>query len=228
MKNEKQFDNNLKNEKMKKILFSVIITAIAISTQAQSEKFTAAIKSNIAAIDTSFKNPSLLIAVANNFERIGLAEKNQWLPFYYAAYCQVMYAFMQQDPSGNDAIADRAEALINKADSLAPDNSEITSVKSMIATIRMIVNPQQRYMQYGTEANQLMEKAKQQDPTNPRPYYLQGQNLKNTPEQFGGGCKTAKPLLETAMQKYEAFKTQSDIHPNWGKQITEQLLSQCK
>jgi cytochrome c-type biogenesis protein CcmH/NrfG len=139
-----------------------------------------------------------------------------------------MYAFMQQDPSGNDAIADRAEALINKADSLAPDNSEITSVKSMIATVRMIVNPQQRYMQYGTEANQLMEKAKQQDPTNPRPYYLQGQNLKNTPEQFGGGCKTAKPLLETAMQKYEAFKTQSDIHPNWGKQITEQLLSQCK
>jgi hypothetical protein len=73
-----------------------------------------------------------------------------------------------------------------------------------------------------------MEKAKQQDPTNPRPFYLQGQNLKNTPEQFGGGCKTAKPLLETAMQKYEAFKSESDIHPNWGKQITEQLLSQCK
>ncbi len=213
---------------MKKILMSIMITAIAINLQAQSEKFTAAIKSNIAAIDTSFKNPSALIAVANNFERIGLAEKNQWLPFYYAAYCHVMYAFMQQDPSGNDAIADRAEVLISKADSLAPDNSEITSVKSMIATVRMIVNPPQRYMQYGTEANQLMEKAKQQDPSNPRPYYLQGQNLKNTPEQFGGGCKTAKPLLETAMQKYEAFKTQSDIHPNWGKQITEQLLSQCK
>ncbi len=206
----------------------IMITASAITLQAQSEKFTAAIKSNIAAIDTSFKNPSSLIAVANNFERIGLAEKNQWLPYYYAAYCHVMYAFMQQDPSGNDAIADRAEALISKADSLTSDNSEITSVKSMIATVRMIVNPQQRYMQYGTEANQLMGKAKQQDPTNPRPYYLQGQNLKNTPEQFGGGCKTAKPLLETAMQKYEAFKTQSDIHPNWGKQITEQLLSQCK
>ncbi len=169
---------------MKKILMSIIITAIAINLQAQSEKFTAAIKSNIAAIDTSFKNPSSLIAVANNFERIGLAEKNQWLPYYYAAYCHVMYAFMQQDASGNDAIADRAEALISKGDSLAPDNSEITSVKSMIATVRMLVNPPQRYMQYGTEANQLMEKAKKQDPNNPRPYYLQGQNLKNTPEQF--------------------------------------------
>ncbi len=213
---------------MKKILMTMIVTGIAIGLQAQSGKFTAAIKSNIAAIDTSFKNPSSLITVANNFERIGLAEKNQWLPFYYAAYCHVMYAFMQQDPSGNDAIADRAETLINKADSLAPDNSEISSVKSLIATARMIVNPQQRYMKYGMEANQLMEKAKQQDPTNPRPYYLQGQNLKNTPEQFGGGCKTAKPLLETAMQKYETFKTQSDLHPNWGKQITEQLLSQCK
>src|SRR5688500_17593842 len=154
---------------MKKILITMTITVIAVGLQAQSEKFTATIKSNIAAIDTSFKNPSSLITVANNFERIGLAEKNQWLPFYYAAYCHVMYAFMQQDPSGNDAIADRAEALINKADSLVPDNSEISSVKSMIATVRMIVNPQVRFMKYGTEANQLMEEAKQQDTTNHRP-----------------------------------------------------------
>ncbi len=62
---------------MKKILMLIMITASAITLQAQSEKFTAAIKSNIVAIDTSFKNPSSLIAVANNFERIGLAEKNQ-------------------------------------------------------------------------------------------------------------------------------------------------------
>ncbi len=42
---------------MKKILMLIMITASATTLQAQSEKFTAAIKSNIAAIDTRFKNP---------------------------------------------------------------------------------------------------------------------------------------------------------------------------
>lgn len=213
---------------MKSTILILLLGVTFSAATAQSDRYAASMKSNIAAIDTSFKNPLSLLSVANNFERIAGAEKNQWLPYYYAAYCQVMYAFMQTDPSGNDVIADKAEAWINKADSLAPANSEISSVKSLVATARMIVNPQQRYMQYGAQANELMEKAKKEDPNNPRPYYLQGQNLKNTPEQFGGGCATAKPLLETAMQKFNAFKPQSELHPNWGKYMTEQYITQCK
>lgn len=213
---------------MKSSILILFLSIAFFAASAQSDRYNTGMKANIAAIDTSFNHPLSLVSVANNFERIAIAEKTQWLPYYYAAYCQIMYAFMQTDPSGNDVIADKAEGWLNKADSLSPANSEISSVKSLIATARMIVNPQQRYMQYGTQANDLMEKAKKEDPNNPRPYYLQGQNLKNTPEQFGGGCAAAKPLLETALQKFNAFKPQSDLHPNWGKYMTEQYLSQCK
>ncbi len=213
---------------MKTTIVICLLSMAFFTGEAQGDRYVSSMKSNIAVIDSSFKNPLSLVSVANNFERIAGAEKKQWLPYYYAAYCQVMYAFMQPDPSGNDVIADKAEAWINKADSLSPANSEISSVKSLIATARMIVNPQQRYMQYGAQANDLMERSKKEDPNNPRPYYLQGQNLKNTPEQFGGGCAAAKPLLETALQKFNAFKPQSELHPNWGKYLTEQYLSQCK
>ena len=68
----------------------------------------------------------------------------------------------------------------------------------------------------------------QQDATNPRLYFLKGQGLKYTPEQFGGGCKTAKPQLQTALDKYAAFKPASDISPNWGKERTEVLIKDCK
>ncbi|MEJ7671851.1 MAG: hypothetical protein WKF59_03885 [Chitinophagaceae bacterium] len=54
--------------------------------------------------------------LANNFERIADAEKTQWLPYYYAAYCNVMNAFMEQDKTKVDAIADKAEELITKAE----------------------------------------------------------------------------------------------------------------
>jgi hypothetical protein len=98
----------------------------------------------------------------------------------------------------------------------------------MIATLRMLVNPQQRWQQYGAVIQTELEKAKSQDPSNPRPYYIQGNNLRNTPEQFGGGCSTAKPLLDQALQKYETFKPASAIAPNWGKERTQQLLAGCK
>jgi hypothetical protein len=35
--------------------------------------------------------------LANNFERIATAEKNQWLPYYYAAFCQVNLGFIEKD-----------------------------------------------------------------------------------------------------------------------------------
>jgi hypothetical protein len=93
-----------------------------------------------------------------------------------------------------DAIADKATELIAKADSLNPNNSEISCIKSMIASCHMMVDPMTRWQQYGMESSSNMQAAMTQDPTNPRPYFLKGQGLKYTPEQFGGGCTTAKKL----------------------------------
>ena len=73
-----------------------------------------------------------------------------------------------------------------------------------------------------------LQNAMQLDPANPRPYFLKGQGLKYTPEQFGGGCKTAMEQLQTAIDKYATFKPASEIAPDWGKQRTEKLLNECK
>jgi hypothetical protein len=213
---------------MKKVIVSILLLAVFFNATAQSEKYVAAMQKNLAAIDSSFKNPASLLTLANNFERIGVAEKNQWLPYYYAAYCQVMNGYMQQDKDKVDGIADKATDLIAKADSLAPNNSEISCIKSMIASCHMMVNPMQRWQEYGAESTSNMEKAMAQDATNPRPYFLKGQSLKYTPEQFGGGCKTAKPLLQTALDKYATFKPASNLNPTWGKEQAAQIIAECK
>ncbi len=216
---------------MKKVIFSfAVLLSLSITAFAQSDKYVAAMQKNIAAIDSSFSNPASILTLANNFERIATAEKNQWLAYYYAAMCQVNYAFMQTqgNMSAVDGIADKANALIVKADSLQPNNSEISCIKSMIATCHMIVDPMTRWAQYGQEISSHNEAAIKQDPTNPRPHYLIGENLKGTPEQFGGGCATAKPELKKALDKFAAFKPASDLYPNWGKQRVELLLSECK
>lgn len=214
---------------MKKIfVFTAAIIMSVATVFAQSEKYTAAMKDNIAAIGPAFQNPAELLALANKFERIATAEKNQWLAFYYAAYCQVNYAFMQQDKSKTDAIADKATELIRQADVLMPNNSEISCIKSMIASCHLLVDPMNRYMEYGPESQKNLEAAIEQDPTNPRPEMLIGQATKYTPEQFGGGCKAALEKLEAAAKKFDAFKPASDLHPNWGKEYNQQLIDECK
>jgi hypothetical protein len=211
----------------KQLLLSITLFICAIAF-GQSSKYEAAMKKNLAAMDTSFKSTTALLNVANSFERIASAEKNQWLPYYYAAFCQVNLGFKEQDKDKVDGIADKASSLIAIADSLSPNNSEISCIKSMIASCHLMVNPMQRWMQYGKESSSNIENAMKQDSTNPRPYFLKGQGLKYTPEQFGGGCKTAKPALQTSMDKYAVFKPAGELFPNWGKEITQQLLDGCK
>jgi hypothetical protein len=212
---------------MKKIVFSLAMIATAFGAAAQSEKYQKAMAANLAKMATAASSADFQ-SLSAGFERIAVAEKDQWLAYYYAAETQILNGLMQKEMTGNDAIADKAEALMNIADSLQKNNSEVSCLRSMIGTLRMLVNPMQRYMQFAQQINGSLETAKKQDPSNPRPYYLQGQNLKNTPEQFGGGCKTAKPILEQAISLYGAFKPASPLHPSWGKEQTAELLAQCK
>lgn len=218
----------VKKEKyMKKMMMMAAAALLGLAAAAQSEKYQKAMGANLAKYAEA-KTPLDFQTLSASFERIANAEKSEWLAFYYAAHAQLLSGFMKEPSAENDAIADKAEQLANKADSLLPNNSEVSCLRSMIASLRMLVNPMQRYMQYAEAINGNMEKAKKQDPTNPRPYYLQGQNLRNTPEQFGGGCKTAKPLLEQAKQLYASFKPASALHPVWGQAQVEDLLASCK
>ena len=212
---------------MKKMFIVLLSLVVAAPGFAQSEKFTRAMTNTLAQFDSA-KTADDMLSVSASFERIADAEKSQWLPYYYASLSQVLYAFMKNDMANNDGFAGKAETLLNKADALQPNNSEISCVKSMIATLRMLVNPQQRWQQYGATIQTELDNAKKQDPANPRPYYLQGQNLRNTPEQFGGGCNSAKPVLEEAVKKFEVFKPASSIAPNWGKDQAQKTLATCK
>lgn len=212
---------------MKKIFIFAGFLLIGSGLFAQSEKYMKTMEANIAALDTSYKNPQDLLKVASSFERIAEKEKNQWLPYYWAGYCQVIYTYMVQDKSTVDPLADKAELLLQKADSLNPNNAEISCVFSMLATARMLVDPMTRYASFGTMADNYLSKAILQNPDNPRPYFLRGQGLKHTPEQFGGGCKAAISLLKEADEKFKVFKPASSIDPNWGEVQNDQLISDC-
>src|SRR5437868_8348 len=99
---------------MKKTFLVLAIISLSNFLFAQSDKYVAAMKKNISQIDSSIQKGNAA-ELGNNFERIGDAEKNQWLPYYYASYCNVVKGFIDPDKTKSDAVADKAEQLINKA-----------------------------------------------------------------------------------------------------------------
>jgi hypothetical protein len=208
---------------MKKIIAAVALLA-TITTQAQSEKYIAAMKKNLEQMDSA-KTTAGLQSVAASFERIGDAEKTQWLPYYYAGLTLSTAGWADQKLD-KDANAEKIKQLCDKADAIAK-TSEIYEIRNMAATQQMMVDPQSRYMSYGQEANQALQKGMQLDPSNPRLYYLQGMSLFGTPEQFGGGKTKAKPVFEKAVALYKT-ETVKPLYPGWGKKQAEDMLAQCQ
>ena len=221
---------------MKKTIFILSAIFVASSSFAQMpDKFVKAMESKIVLLD-SVQTAEGYIELANAFERIADAEKTQGLAYYYAAYCNASAGtivgaggdMMAAKADKTDPYAEKADKQIKKAEELMKSNSEIFIVKKMIATLRMLGDPMNRYMTYGPEATMMLEEAKKINPENPRVYLLEAQDKYYTPEQFGGSKEEAKVLFEKAQKLFETFKPETSIHPNWGKNQIGYFLSMYK
>jgi len=210
---------------MKLLLITTIFFFLFVSAQADDSKYEKAMKKNLSGIDSALDVTSML-TVANGFERIAFAEKDKWLPFYYASFMYVLAGYADTTTSKKDGYLDKADIFINIADSLEENESEIYTLKGMIAQARLQIDPMNRWMKYGAESTDNFNKAMKLDTLNPRPEYLKGIGLFYTPEQFGGGPKTAKPLLEKSLEKFNLFVPENDLMPNWGREMVEKLLQQ--
>ncbi len=188
-----------------------------------------AMKQQVGMLDSmSSYSPAGMQQLANTFERIAEVEKTQWLPYYYAAYCRVQEAFMTQDKTKIDEVADKAALNVEKATALKGKDSEINCILSMIASSRISVDPMTRGMKYGAESSAMLEEAQQLNPENPRIYMLKGQALFYTPEAFGGSKTKAKEMFELALKKFATFRAADKLTPQWGEQYTKMLIGQIK
>ncbi len=208
-----------------KLVVSLFFVLLFTSSLFSQDRYESGMKNNIAKMDDC-KTANDYLKVSNGFERIASAEKNKWLPYYYAAFNCVIASYTDSSKTRMDIYLNKADKFINAADSLAPDNSEIYTLKGMIAQARMQVDPMNRWQKYGTEATRNFNKAMEADSLNPRPEYLMGVGLFYTPEQFGGGPTAAKPILEKSLAKFEKFVPKNDLMPNWGKNEVMEYLKQ--
>lgn len=213
---------------MKTLTKTFLIVCLLMSTRlfAQTDAYQSAMKTGLVLLSSS-RSSENFIAAANHFERIANAENKQWMPIYYSAYANLTAGLLSDDITLKDQYFEKALAQVEKADLISAGNSEIYTLKGYAQFMKMSVDPQNRFSLIG-EANASLGKAKQLDPENPRPHFVQGQNTFYTPEAFGGGKAMAKPMLAEAVKRYDQNTPSTDLAPGWGAERAKTLLEQCK
>jgi len=211
---------------MKKYILSAALSCVSVITFAQAgyEKI---MTEKIAKIETC-KTVDDFQTLANDFQRIGDKEKGKWLPNYYAAfsYIQKGRVLMREGKMESlDETADQAQKFVDTAGSIEKDNSEIHLLQKMIFSLKMMVNPQQRYMTYGMQAAEELTKSESFDSSNPRVALIKAEDVYFTPEQYGGSKTKGLELFKLALEKFNAYKPKTALDPNWGKSEAEYFLS---
>ncbi|MEB2773889.1 hypothetical protein SYJ56_01135 [Algoriphagus sp. D3-2-R+10] len=213
---------------MKKSILTFALTLIFIAlAQANDPAFIAAMQKQLAAKNT-IETYEQSQAVTNGFMRIAEASEAEWLPYYYAALLKTEAAF--RFDIDKDKSLDEALDLVEKADKIAPENSEITALHGYILMGKISLDPAGRGQTMSPQAMQLFGKAINLDRDNPRAVSLMSQMELGMSQFFGSGPEKACGMARMSLELYtkeEAKISDEYILPTWGKTQAEQVASKC-
>jgi len=215
---------------MKNTLMIICLCLFTISVSGQENTYTSSMKNTLRLMDQASKAEQYLDC-AMRFERIATAEKSLWLPYYYASQCMALMSFQENNGEEKDQVLDKAQELMDLAmdlDSEDAEKSEMHVLQAFIYPSRIMVDPVGRGGIYFEKMFASLETAKTLNPDNPRSYFLEGSYKLNIPASMGGGNEVARPILEEALVRFEAFSTSDPLWPQWGEEATREELAKLQ
>jgi hypothetical protein len=204
------------------ILFIFLISFFNVKSQKGIDKDL--MKKDIILLDTT-RDKLVLQKLSVAFDKRAAASKKEWYASYYAALAYVKLAFEEQGKM-IDVYCDKAEKHLNAILKIKKEDDELMVLRSMITSSRIMADPLTRGQTNAALASQMLDKAKELNPENPRIYLQRAIWIYFTPEIFGGGKLKALPVFKTAAEKYAKFKPKGELDPNWGLNILKFFLNE--
>ncbi|MEP6951065.1 MAG: hypothetical protein ABI863_17385 [Ginsengibacter sp.] len=218
---------------MKKLIIITSFMFLYAGLHAQ-DAYTQQMQSAVTKLDAA-KTTNDYEQLAINFMQIASSQKTQWLPDYYAAFCNAKIGWLKQntDPDNIEAFANKSLEQIATAKSLLDTSkqkkelSEVYCIFSMANRAMVFINPMSNGRKYGPAAAKYITLAEQENPDNPRALYLDAWQKITTPKLWGGDKTEGKQLLNEAKQKLESNPS-TGVEPHWGKTEIDDMLKKLK
>ena len=201
----------------------LFILLLQLPLYAQVSNQTKALESAVMQFNQT-NNPSSYTQLYLKFEQLYSVDKTNWLIPYYAGMTRSLMCLLKM--GDRDALANDALMWLARAKSIQV-NDEIYCAESLAYTAKMSVNPALRWLTYEGKIKNSLNLAKKLNPNNPRAYILEANIQQKLPFIFGGGCKSAKPLIQKAELAFSAQNRANSIEPSWGIQSLVKLKKAC-
>ena len=213
---------------MKKIILSIAIILSVFTGKSQSQQFSGAMGEALGQY-ADCKSIDDFQALGNRFGLIANNEKTEWLPLYYQAHCYIIMSFMEpSDAAKKDNYLDMAEKSITKMIELAPKESEVFALQSMLYSARLVVNPMERGQKYSALSAQAVGMALGLDANNPRAKFIKLRNDMGSAQFFGKDPKEYCPQASELLASWDSYKVKSPLYPAWGKDQVAEIVTECK
>ena len=161
------------------------------------------------------------------FERIAIAEKDNWIPYYYAASTLVYTSFEIKDVTMIDEILKKAETFIKAGQKLSPNNSELVTLEGVMYTGYVAMDPQAFGMVYSDKINNLHTHAIAIDESNPRAQLNKIEYSMGAAKFFGQDLSHFCDSIKKTRIMFENQKAPVPFYPNYGGDRVDVLLKQC-
>ena len=211
---------------MKNVMNSLLIVCLT-SSFVYGNKYESAMFAAIEKLYDSNDIQGYLDAVSA-FERIGEAEKDKWLPFYYAGLGYIWASHTTQEGPTVDEYLGKAQEFIDRASKLSPNNDELITLQGYIYMMKVVVDPPNRGPQFSGRAMQEFGKAVGMNENNPRALLLLGRMQMGTDQFFGNDVSQSCGMIMKASQMFDVQAPKTKIDPSWGKEMADMFVSECK
>jgi hypothetical protein len=206
-----------------KNLVALFVLLLQLPLQAQSPNQSTVLESAVMQFNQA-NNPSSYKQLYLQFEQLYNVDKTNWLIPYYAGMTKSIMCLLKM--GDKDALANDALLWVARAKAIEV-NDEIYCAESLAYTAKMSVNPALRWFTYEGKIKNTLSLAKKLNPSNPRAYILEANIQQKLPFIFGGGCKSAKPLIQKAELFISNQNRANSIEPSWGIQSLVKLKKAC-
>ncbi len=207
---------------MKRIITMLVLSILIQHTNAQS-KYEEGMKKAFDLWETQ-----KLTEASNLFERIAKAEKDNWLPSYYAGYVLVLSSFEIKDESLLKAQLDKAKLLLSDALTLSPDNPEILIAQALHNTAYINFDGQKYGMIMSGKNASLYNKALEIAPDNPRVILAKAEWDMGSARFFGTSIEPYCKDVQKALEIFDKQPEPKSFQPSWGKKRAVKILERCK
>ncbi|WP_350285378.1 hypothetical protein [uncultured Croceitalea sp.] len=165
---------------------------------------------------------------SNLFERIAMAEDDNWIPYYYVAQVNTLASFGEKDEKVLTKQLEKAKEFIDIAKRISPNNAEIMVQEAMINTAWIAFDGATYGMTLSGKNAKIYNEASQLDPKNPRVIFSKAEWDMGAARYFGKDTTPYCKDVEHALELFATFKSDIPYYPKWGQERAEAVLANCK